>query len=173
MRQSRKNKTVEVNSTVEQLENVAKLVIEERNRITKELEELCETLNSLTSLNEVLKENKVKLAYQKGELGYPFQLFLTRIWNGDASLNFLIRWDVKPFIHLSIILWENGWKPHPENTKKMEEATLWQLKRVSTKEALSFFLEALNERFVSIPRGANSASPTATPTTTTTTDTTE
>lgn len=167
---TRKNKSIETKSatTVEQLENIAKLVQEEKNRITKEFEDLCTILNKLSSLNEVLNANKVKLSYQKGELGYPFLLFLTRQWNGNASLNFLIRWDEKPYKHVSILLYENGWVPNTENTKLLEEATLWQLRRVSTKGALDFFLEALSERFVSIPRGANSASPTATPTTDTT-----
>ena len=164
----RKSKTTIETSIVEKLENIAELVMIERLRIKKELENLCTVLNKLSSLNEVLNANKVKLSFQKGELGYPFLLFLTRQWNGNASLNFLVRWDEKPYKHVSILLYENGWTPNTENSKLLEEATLWQLRRVSTKGALDFFLEALSERFVSIPRGANSASPTATPTTITT-----
>ena len=164
MRKSKKTVSTSTQNTVEnQLENIAVLVADERNRITTELQELCKELNKLTELNKVLNLNRVKLSFQKGELGYPFLLFLTRQWNGNASLNFLVRWDEKPYKHVSILLYENGWIPNTENNKLLEEATLWQLRRVSTKGALDFFLEALNERFVSIPRGANSTS-TATPT---------
>ena len=138
-------------TTVESLENIADLVRIEKVRIRQEMGILCLRLNELTALNSVLKNNQVKLKHQKGELGYPFMMFLTRQWNGEAGIYFLLRWDEKPFKFLGVILWENEWKIDQENEKRMEEATLWQLRKISTAGALDFLLEALNEKFVTIP----------------------